>query len=153
MPSTLANIMDLLADYKRVIKNNNDMSIFYIFYQIMMMIGTILGPGSIFIMLAGSFGAAFGIENWTSFVINLVPLIIFIIVCLVGKPDTQIMLAQLLSIAYALIMMAVLIGLLVQIGDDGWTSPTALSLFFVAFSFIFAGILHPQVFLLSCVNY
>ena len=43
MPSTLANIMDLLSDYKRVIKNNNDMSIFYIFYQVMMMIGTILG--------------------------------------------------------------------------------------------------------------
>ena len=105
----------------------------------------IKGPGSIFIMLAGSFGAAFGIENWTSFLINLVPLILFILICLFGKPDTQIMFAQLLSILYALIMMAVLIGLLVQIGEDGWTSPTALSLFFVAFSFIFAGVLHPQV--------
>ena len=73
--------------------------------------------GSIFIMLAGSFGAAFGIDNDTSFLINLVPLILFIVVCLVGKPDTQIMMAQLLSIGYALVMMAVLVGLLVQIGD------------------------------------
>ena len=145
MPSTLANIMDLLGDYKRVVQNNNDMSMFYIFYQVMMMIGTILGPGSIFIMLAGSFGAAFGIDNDTSFLINLVPLILFIVVCLVGKPDTQIMLAQLMSIGYALVMMAVLVGLLVQIGDDGATSPTALSLFFVAGSFILAGFLHPQV--------
>ena len=149
MPSTLANIMDLLGDYKRVVQNNNDMSMFYIFYQVMMMIGTILGPGSIFIMLAGSFGAAFGINNDTSFLINLVPLILFIVVCLVGKPDTQIMLAQLMSIGYALVMMAVLVGLLVQIGDDGATSPTALSLFFVAGSFILAGFLHPQVWILA----
>ena len=57
-----------------------------------------LGPGSIFIMLAGSFGAAFGVGNWESFVINLVPLILFILICLFGKPDTQIAFAQLLSI-------------------------------------------------------
>jgi chitin synthase len=74
MPSTLANVMDLLGDYKRVIRNNDDISIFYIVYQIMMLIGTVLGPGSIFIMLAGSFGAAFGLDNWTSFLLNLIPL-------------------------------------------------------------------------------
>ena len=36
-----------------------------------------------------------------------------------------------------------------QIGDDGATSPTALSLFFVAGSFILAGFLHPQVWILA----
>merc|ERR1711962_1641061 len=43
MPSTLANIFDLLADYKRVIRNNNNMSIFYIFYQLIILIFTIPG--------------------------------------------------------------------------------------------------------------
>ena len=67
----MANIMDLLGDYKRVVQNNNDMSMFYIFYQVMMMIGTILGPGSIFIMLAGSFGAAFGIDKLFTNLFNI----------------------------------------------------------------------------------
>ena len=34
MPSTIANIADLLSDYKRVVKNNEDISIFYIGYQV-----------------------------------------------------------------------------------------------------------------------
>lgn len=144
MPSTLANILDLLSDYKRVIRNNDDISIFYIVYQVMMMIGTVLGPGSIFIMLAGSFGAAFGLDNWTSFVINLVPLVFFIVACLVAKSDHQILIAQFLSVMYALVMMAVLIGILIQVASDGWLAPTSLSLMFVAFSFIFAGFIHPQ---------
>ena len=43
-----------------------------------MMVGTVLGPGSIFLMLVGAFGVAFGLANWTSFLINLVPITIFI---------------------------------------------------------------------------
>ncbi len=45
MPSTIANIMDLLSDWKRVVENNDDISFFYILYQVMMMVGTVLGPG------------------------------------------------------------------------------------------------------------
>ena len=32
-PSTIANVADLLSDYKRVIKNNDDVSFLYIVYQ------------------------------------------------------------------------------------------------------------------------
>ena len=66
-PSTIANVADLLSDYKRVIKNNDDVSFLYIVYQIMMLVGTVLGPGSIFIMLAGGLSIAFDLSNGTSF--------------------------------------------------------------------------------------
>ena len=42
-------------------------------------------------------------------------------------------------------MVAVLVGMLVQISDDGWYAPTNLSLLYTASIFILAGILHPQV--------
>ncbi len=42
-------------------------------------------------------------------------------------------------------MMAVLIGMLIQVAEDGWLAPSTLSLFFVVFVFILAGVLHPQV--------
>ena len=115
MPSTLANIMDLLQDWKRVIRNNDDMSFFYVLYQVLIMIGTMLGPGSIFIMIAGSMSTLFGLGNWESFAINLAPIIIYIIVCLKAKTDFQIDLAQLMSICYALVMVAVIISLVLQV--------------------------------------
>lgn len=146
MPSTLANIIDLLGDWRRVIRNNDDISIFYIVYQVMMMIGTILGPGSIFLMLVGACGAAFSLSNWASFGVNLAPMIIFILACLLTKSDTQIIVAQVLSIAYALVMMAVLVGLLIEIAESGWLAPTTLSFVFVAGVFILAAFLHPQEF-------
>ena len=46
MPSTLANIMDLLSNWSKVVKNNDDVSFLYIVYQVMMLVGTILGPGT-----------------------------------------------------------------------------------------------------------
>ena len=51
MPSTLMNIVDLIADYKTVVKNNDYISYAYILYQSGMMLGTLIGPGSIFHML------------------------------------------------------------------------------------------------------
>jgi hypothetical protein len=38
----------------------------------MLMAGTIIGPGTIFLMLVGAFVAAFKISNWLSFYYNLV---------------------------------------------------------------------------------
>ena len=146
MPSTIANVMDLLSDYKRVVKNNDDISIFYIAYQIMMMVGTILGPGSIYLMLVGAFAVAFGVSNWTAFLLNMVPIGIYIIVCLTAKPDHQIMLAQILSIVYALVMVAVLVGMFIQFTEDGILAPTTLSFVFIVFVFCLAGVLHPQEF-------
>ena len=86
----MANIMDLLGDYKRTIQINDNISLPYIFYQSMLMGGTILGPGTIFLMLVGAFVAAFRIDNWTSFVYNMIPIILFMLVCFVAKSELQV---------------------------------------------------------------
>ncbi|KAL4708135.1 hypothetical protein ACJJTC_009914, partial [Scirpophaga incertulas] len=89
VPSTIANIMDLLMDYKHTIKINDNISSPYIAYQMMLMGGTILGPGTIFLMLVGAFVAAFRIDNWTSFEYNLYPILIFMFVCFTMKSEIQ----------------------------------------------------------------
>lgn len=58
--------------------------------QIMLMGGTILGPGTIFLMLVGAFVAAFHIDNWTSFEYNIVPILFFMVVCFVCKSEIQV---------------------------------------------------------------
>ena len=81
-----------------------------------MMVGTILGPGTIFLMLVGAFSAAFGIANWDSFLYNLIPILGFMVLCFViKKTDIQLFVAQLLSAGYALVMMAVMVGIILQV--------------------------------------
>ncbi|KAG5309753.1 CHS8 synthase, partial [Pseudoatta argentina] len=125
VPSTIANIMDLLMDAKR---------------------GTILGPGTIFLMLVGAFVAAFKIDNWTSFYYNIIPILLFMIVCFTCKSNVQLLCAQILSTAYAMIMMAVIVGTALQLGEDGIGSPSAIFLISLSSSFFIAACLHPQEF-------
>lgn len=146
VPSTIANIMDLLGDSKRTIKINDNISLLYIFYQCMLMGGTILGPGTIFLMLVGAFVAAFKIDNWTSFHYNIIPILLFMIVCFTCKSNVQLLVAQILSTVYALIMMAVIVGTALQLGEDGIGSPSAIFLIATAGTFWIASLLHPQEF-------
>ncbi|XP_041976394.1 chitin synthase chs-2 isoform X2 [Aricia agestis] len=146
VPSTIANIMDLLADYKHTIKINDNISSPYIAYQMMLMGGTILGPGTIFLMLVGAFVAAFRIDNWTSFEYNLYPIALFMFVCFTMKSEYQLLVAQILSTAYAMIMMAVIVGTALQLGEDGIGSPSAIFLISLSGSFFIAACLHPQEF-------
>ncbi|BES88625.1 chitin synthase [Nesidiocoris tenuis] len=146
VPSTMANIMDLLMDYKATIKINDNISLPYIWYQFMLMGGTILGPGTIFLMLVGAFVAAFKIDNWTSFYYNIIPIMFFMLVCFTCKAEIQLLLAQMLSTAYALIMMAVIVGTALQLGEDGAGSPSAIFLVAMTGSMFIAACLHPQEF-------
>ena len=112
----------------------------------MLMVGTIIGPGTIFLMLVGAFVAAFKISNWLSFYYNLIPIIVYTMVCLVCKSNWQLLLSSILSTAYALVMMAVIVGTALQLGEDGLGSPSAIFLISLSGSFFIAALLHPQEF-------
>merc|ERR1719334_2465847 len=146
VPSTIANIFDLLMDYKATVKINDNISLPYIWYQSMLMMGTVIGPGTIFLMLVGAFVAAFDIGNWTAFKYNLIPIVAYTAVCLLCKSKWQLLLSQLLSTFYALIMMAVIVGTALQLGEDGLGSPSAIFLISMTGSFFIAACLHPQEF-------
>ncbi|XP_018562636.1 uncharacterized protein LOC108904526 isoform X1 [Anoplophora glabripennis] len=146
VPSTIANIMDLLMDSRRTIDINDNISMPYIGYQILLMGGTILGPGTIFLMLVGAFVAAFQIDNWTSFYYNIYPILFFMLVCFTCKSNIQLLAAQILSTGYALIMMAVIVGTALQLREDGVGSPSAIFLIAMTGSFFIAACLHPQEF-------
>merc|ERR1712142_5103 len=146
VPSTIANIFDLLMDYKATVKINDNISLPYIWYQAMLMMGTIIGPGTIFLMLVGAFVAAFKIGNWVAFQYNMIPIIAYVATCLMLKSKWQLLLSQLLSTSYALVMMAVIVGTALQLGEDGLGSPSAIFLIAMVGSFFVAACLHPQEF-------
>ena len=155
MPSTLLNVVDLIKDYKEVVEKNDDISYPYIAYQFFNLIGTVIGPGSIFLMLIGAFSIAFGLTSTESLVLNTVLVGVFIGACCVLKSDHQIMIAQFLTLIYAIIMIAVYVGIMLQIKEDGPLSLSAIGFFATFGSFVLAAILHPQEFwcLLCAVIY
>jgi chitin synthase len=81
VPSTMANIFDLLSDANRITKVNNNISMPYIIYQVILMFGTIIGPGTIFLMMVSAILAVFAVDIYTAFVWNFIPLGIFMTTC------------------------------------------------------------------------
>ena len=149
MPSTLLNVIDLIKDYKEVVEKNDDISYLYIAYQFFNLIGTVVGPGSIFLMLIGAFSIAFGLTSQEALILNSVLVGVFIIACCTIKSDYQIIIAQLISLVYAVIMIGVYVGIMLQIKEDGPLSLSAIGFFATFGSFLFAAILHPQE--ISCL--
>ncbi|XP_076028581.1 hyaluronan synthase-like protein kkv [Oratosquilla oratoria] len=151
VPSTMANIMDLLQDYKKTIQINDNISLPYISYQTMLMAGTILGPGTIFLMLVGAFVAAFKIGNWPSFQYNIIPILFFMVTCFTMKSNIQIKLAWFMTAFYAMVMVVVLVAMVLNFVEDGFESPTAIFFMATSGSFIITGLLHPkELFCLPC---
>ena len=56
------------------------------------------------------------------------------------------MTAKIISAIYGLVMMIVLVGIILQINEDGPLAPSSLFFFIVAGEMIIAAILHPQEF-------
>ncbi|KAK7493294.1 hypothetical protein BaRGS_00015420, partial [Batillaria attramentaria] len=149
-PSTMANIMDLLQSWRDITKRNEDISMLYIIYQSAMMASTILTPGTIFLLIVGALTAAFPeIPLFGSLLLNLIPVAIFIVLCFVCKTQTQLLYAAILSIAYSLLMMLVLVGLLKQASEFGFCSVTTIFVSGVVAIFLLSAIFHPQEF--SCI--
>ena len=94
MPSTIANIFDVLSDAKNVTSINDDISMFYIGYQIVLMIGTIIGPGMIFLVIVGAVQVAFGFDLITSLIFNIIPILAFCLVCFYMDSKIQLTFAQ-----------------------------------------------------------
>ena len=108
--------------------------------------GTFSGPGTIFLMVVGACVAAFGFSNYHSFIINLIPIVIYIFVCMKATSKWQLILSEWMSYGYALLMAAVIVGTALQLYEDGSWSPSSLFLIFMTGSLFIAACLHLQEF-------
>lgn len=143
--STFINQWDLISNWKRLRKINRSLSLPFLLYQLAMIGASVLGPGTVLLMLTGALESVFAGLGWmNSFLINCVPLLIYILVCLNMKQSFQEIIAALLSAFYALIMLVVLIGVIKQMASEGLCSPSALFFLMVAAFFTITAILHPR---------
>ncbi|ESO82502.1 hypothetical protein LOTGIDRAFT_91642, partial [Lottia gigantea] len=149
-PSTMANILDLLNNWKSVTRKNEDISCLYIMYQMGLMASSIVTPGTIFLLIVGAITTAFPeLPLFGSLILNIIPVGIFIIMCFTTKTSTQLAYAAVLSVIYSLVMMLVVVGLIKQAADNGFCSVSTIFLVAVCGLFFITSLLHPQEF--TCI--
>ena len=144
-PSTVANLIQLLTEWKSLVRHGN-LSLLHIIYQILMLAGTAIGPGSIFILLVGGIQMTLSITYWTSFILNIIPIILFILICVLSTPKNQILVAKVLSLIYGFVMITILFSLFLNALTMCPFAPSTLSLIITVGAFVVVGIFHPLEF-------
>ena len=98
MPSTMANIMDLLKDTKHTTRVNENVSKLYMFYQAVLFVSTVLGPGTILLTIASALRTVFStLTIAESYMISVLPALFYIIICLKTKANTQIAIGAIMT--------------------------------------------------------
>ncbi|XP_050401180.2 chitin synthase chs-2 [Patella vulgata] len=150
-PSTLANMMDLLSSWRETCRINDNISRPYVLYQFILMASTILAPSTVVLMITGSYHSVFGIGIWWSYILSVIPVAIYIIICMTQKSNYQITAAAALTALFTVVMMIATVGTVISIATESFNSPNVVFLSGLAVIFIIAGLLHPQE--LFCLIY
>ena len=143
-PSTMLNVIDLLSTYQNTVRRNDNISYLFMIYQFLLFATSIVGPGTVLMMIAGSFNAVLGTNLWQSYLIALSPSLFYTIVCFTTRGDTQILVAMFMSAVYAVVMMIVIVGTIVNAFQESITSPNVIFLISLAGFYALGAILHPQ---------
>ncbi|XP_050401179.2 chitin synthase chs-2 [Patella vulgata] len=133
-PSTLANIIDLLGDWKNTVRINDNISTLYTFYQITLLASTVLGPATVLLMMAGAYTVVFKTTVLESYALAIVPVIFYIVLCMYSKTETQLTVGAIMSAIYAVTMTVVLVGTVGTAVEGSITSPNVIFMIMLAFT-------------------
>ena len=119
-PSTLFNILDLLKDWKTVIKKNPNITSLYLLYTAIINVSSLLTASTVSIMLLGAFrlsldtwGCSFCNWPWLPYFLTFMPPLVFGLVCYLSNDDNPKHLCVLiLTWFYAMVMLNVMIVLI-----------------------------------------
>jgi len=119
-PSTLANQAVLIQTQSKMRRNNDDINLVFIVYQVLMLVSTVIGPGTVLLLLSSGLHAAYPsyVDLTTMFFVNLAVVLGYVYICLYYKQDTQLKVAQVLTFIYSIVMTITIVGLMIQVADD-----------------------------------
>ncbi|XP_050419061.2 chitin synthase chs-2 [Patella vulgata] len=147
-PSTMANIMDFLSDWRNMIRKNENISWMYVLYQLLLFFSSIVTPGTTFLLIVGAINMAFPtLDLLDALLANLAPICLFMVICFVAKSEWQLRMAAILSGVYALVMMLVVVGLALSVKTEGICAPATIFIIFLIAVFSISAIMHPMEFL------
>lgn len=144
IPSTIANILNLLEDARSTRKINSTISYLYIVYQVFLLVSTILTPATIVMVIANAIHTVLGYSMGICTFFSALPALFLIILGFTIKPDNQVIVAAALCTCYALVMASVIVSSIIEISHDTVASPNAAFFFLLAGTTTIAAVLHPR---------
>ncbi|XP_020627360.1 uncharacterized protein LOC110064629, partial [Orbicella faveolata] len=118
-PSTLANLVLLVSEWKRILKNNDHISFLFILYQTFLVCSTVIGPSTVILVIVGGMMfSGLAVNEITTVVLISLVIVVYTVICLFTSPDFQLRVSKLLTFVFAVIMCIVFIGVAVQISNE-----------------------------------
>ncbi|XP_023931466.1 uncharacterized protein LOC106150672 [Lingula anatina] len=118
IPSTLANQFLIMKEWVYISKFNNHIRMFFALYQAFLIVSTLLGPGTVIMIIAGGLNYSLCVSTTAMTILLLIITMGYAAICLTTSQDTQLMVAKVMTFVFALVMAAVTVGTAVQIGED-----------------------------------
>ncbi|RNA28824.1 chitin synthase, partial [Brachionus plicatilis] len=146
IPSTMANLIDFLLDYKHILKVNQRVTYLFVCYILVNFFASILGPATITLMIADTLNASLELNLWLAYFLAVLPTFIFIVACFSLKNDAQIKVAAFLSTIFVYLMIVIMVGAAARTLNSPILSPSSVILFALFFTFTLAAIIHPKEF-------
>lgn len=140
----MANIMDLLGSWRTTVQMNDNISTLFMAYQFFLMTSSIVAPGTVVFMIAGSYNAVLGVDMWQGYLMSVLPVLAYILLCLKAKTSTQVRVAAVMSSVYAIVMMIVSVGTIINIVNEDFFTPNVLFLAGLSIVFVVTGLIHPK---------
>ena len=96
-------------------------------------------------MIAESYNAVLSLGLWDSYLLSVLPVFLFMLLCLRAKTQTQINVAAVMSAVYTIVMLLVTVGTIINVATaNSIVSPDVLFLLCVVAIFVVAGLVHPN---------
>ncbi|CAH1797835.1 unnamed protein product [Owenia fusiformis] len=105
----------------------------------------ILSPGLTVVMIAGAIKAIAGdVLIWEAYIIAVIPVAVFIFICVYLEPSISAKVAGFMCVLYAVSTMVIVVGALVQISNPSLFTPYAVYVIATMAIYIATGVFHPQ---------
>ena len=118
IPSTVANLWLLISKATKITANNEAISWFFIIYEIVVIISTIISPATVILVIASGLSAAFGLNSIAVVIILVIIAVFYGIICVFTSQKTQLDIAKVLTFIFAVVMAVVAVGIIKETVED-----------------------------------
>ena len=111
IPSTIANLAEVIGSYKEITKNNS-ITILFILYQFLIVFASLISPATVILIIVAGIRAINPNINEFALILTLsVISVLYGVICIYGGEKTQLNIAKLLTMVFAIVMAVVISGI------------------------------------------
>ena len=104
IPSTMANLVELLTKAKTIASNNDSISLIYIAYQLVLILATAITPGTILLVVASGIQSVYMINTHVIIGVLAAISILYGIICVKMSEKVQLNIAKALTVGFVVVM-------------------------------------------------